>query len=98
MHILLRESRNKDTIKVWLTDSTLYSQPQITTIIKYPFTDTLGVCGYKEDTVLMRFLTPRAPRVAKVKKPVFTVKTNISAGFLKPGQNIIYITNPIQTT
>ena len=65
---LIEESRKKDTIKVWLTDSTLFSQPQISTIVKYPFTDTLGVLGYKEDTIPMRFLTPRAPRV-KVKKP-----------------------------
>ena len=86
---LTERSRNKDTLKIWLKDSTLYSQPQITTIVKYPFTDTLGLQGYKEDTILMRFLTPRAPRVAKIKKPVFTVEANISSGFLKPGQKIV---------
>jgi len=83
------ESRNRDTIKVWLTDSTLYTKPEISTIINYPFTDTLGRLGYKEDTIKMRFLTPRAPRVAKVQKPVFAVETNITAGLLKPGQMII---------
>lgn len=86
---LTERSRNKDTLKIWLKDSTLYSQPQITTIVKYPFTDTLGIQGYKEDTVLMRFLTPRAPRVAKVRKPVFIVEANISSGFLKPEQKIV---------
>ena len=83
------ESRNRDTIKVWLTDNTLYTKPEISTIINYPFTDTLGRLGYKEDTIKMRFLTPRAPRVAKVQKPVFAVETNITAGLLKPGQMII---------
>jgi hypothetical protein len=85
----IEKSRNKDTLKIWLTDSTLYSQPQITTIVKYPFTDTLKMLGYKEDTILMRFLAPRAPRGAKVKKPVFTVDANINAGSLKPGQKIV---------
>lgn len=82
-------NRNNDTLKVWLADSSLYSRPQISTIVNYPFTDTLGILGYKEDTILMRFLAPRAPRVAKVQKPVFTVDANILAGFLKPGQNIV---------
>jgi uncharacterized protein (DUF2141 family) len=86
---LLERSRNRDTLKVWLKDSTLYSQPQITTIVNYPFTDTLGITGYKEDTILMRFLTPRAPRVAKVRKPVFSFVTNISSGNLKPGNKIM---------
>ena len=86
----IEENRFRDTLKVWLTDSTLYSKPQISTIVKYPFTDTLGVLGYKEDTIPMRFLTPRAPRVAKVKKTKLTVENNISGGSLKPGQTIVF--------
>jgi hypothetical protein len=85
----MERSKEKDTIKIWLTDSTLYLQPQITTIVKYPFTDTLGTLGYKEDTILMRFLEPRAPRVAKVIKPGFNIETNIVNGSLKPGQQIV---------
>jgi hypothetical protein len=80
----------RDTLKVWLTDSTLYSQQQISAIVKYPFTDTLGVLGYKDDTIPMRFLAPRAPRVAKVKKPKLTIETNIFGGTLKPGQIIVF--------
>lgn len=87
---LLEKSRNKDTIKVWLTDSTIYSQPQITTNVIYPFTDTLQTLGYKEDTILMRFLAPRAPRVAKVKKTTYTFESNIKSGSLKPGQTILF--------
>ena len=83
-------SRNNDTLKVWLADSTIYSQQQIETILNYPFTDTLGTLGYKEDTIPMRFITPRAPRVTKVKKPVLTLETNISGGSLKPGQSIVF--------
>jgi hypothetical protein len=87
---LIEPSRGKDTIKVWLTDSTLYSQPQISTIVNYPFTDTLGVLGYKQDTIPMRFITPRAPRVARGKKPGLKLETNLSAGSLKPGESIYF--------
>jgi hypothetical protein len=86
----IEKSRNKDTLKIWLSDSALYSQPQITTIVKYPFTDTLKTLGYREDTILMRYLAPRAPRAAKVKKPVLTVDANITTGYLKPGQSIVF--------
>jgi hypothetical protein len=83
-------SRNRDTLSVWLTDSSLYSQPQISTIIKFPFTDTLGVTGYKQDTIVMRYLAPRPPRVTKVKRTVFTYESTIQSGFLKPGQSIVF--------
>jgi hypothetical protein len=82
--------RNRDTLNVWLVDSSLYSKPQISSILKYPFTDTLGITGYKQDTILMRFLAPKAPRVSKVKRTVFTVENNIASGFLKPGQSIVF--------
>jgi len=87
---LIEESRKKDTIKVWLTDSTLFSQSQISTIVKYPFTDTLGVLGYKEDTIPMRFLAPRAPRAAKTKKPGLKIESNLLTGSLKPGELIYF--------
>jgi hypothetical protein len=83
-------SKNRDTLKVWLTDSTLYSQTQISTIVKYPFTDTLGVIGYKQDTILMRFMTPKAAKATKVRKRVLPLESNIQSGFLKPGQTIVF--------
>jgi hypothetical protein len=86
---LIEKTKDKDTISIWLTDSTLYSQPQISTIIRYPFTDTLGITGYKTDTINMRFLAPRTGKASKVKKPEYTVETNINAGTLKPGQIIV---------
>ena len=39
-------SRNRDTLKVWLTDSSLYSQPPIKTIVKISF------YGFSRDTRL----------------------------------------------
>jgi hypothetical protein len=83
--------RNRDSLKVWLTDSTLYSQPAISTIVRYPFTDSTGITDYKQDTIVMRFATPRTTRgAAKVKKPAFTIENNIRSGFLKPGHTITF--------
>ncbi|MBK7712586.1 MAG: Ig-like domain-containing protein [Bacteroidales bacterium] len=86
----IEKNREKDTIKVWLTDSTLYTQTQLVTIVTYPFTDTLGLLGYKEDTIKMRFLTPRPSRGTKVKKAAFTYENNIKGNILKPGQQIVF--------
>jgi hypothetical protein len=87
---LIEENRKRDTIKVWLTDSTLYSQSQISTIVKYPFTDTLGVVDYKQDTIMMRFITPRATRGTKVKVAALKVENNITGGEIKPGIPVIF--------
>jgi len=87
---LIEESRKRDTLKVWLTDSTLYSQSQISTNIKYPFTDTLGAVDYKLDTIMMRFITPRATRGVKVKNAALKVENNITGGEIKPGIPVIF--------
>ncbi len=86
----IEQSKFRDTLKVWLKDSSLYSKSQISTVLKYPFTDTLGKIGYKQDTILMRFLSPRVTRNTRIKKPVFTMENNISSGFLRPGQIIVF--------
>lgn len=86
----VQESRKRDTLKIWLTDSSLYSQSLISTIIKYPFTDTLGVLDYKVDTVPMRYVSPRPTRGTKSTVPSLKVESNISAGGIKPGINIIF--------
>ena len=86
----IEKNREKDTITVWLTDSTLYSQSQIATIVDYPFTDTLGIVGYKEDTIQMRFITPTVRKGSKVKKSPYAVETTLKANTLKPGQQILF--------
>lgn len=83
-------SRNRDTLKVWLADSSLYSKSQDSTILKYPFTDTLGITRYKQDTIVMRYLAPRASKVTKIKRTVFKYESNLQSGFLKPGQSIVF--------
>ncbi len=86
----IEKSREKDTIIVWLTDTSLYSQSLISAIVDYPFTDTLGITGYKEDTIGMRFLAPRPTRGTKIKKTSFAFESNVKANSLKPGQQIVF--------
>lgn len=86
---LVERSKYRDSLTVWLTDSAVYTQPQISTVVRYPFTDTLKVLRYKQDTISMRFLVPRAPRSAKTKKRVLALENNIIGG-LKPGQKITF--------
>jgi uncharacterized protein (DUF2141 family) len=85
----IENSRKGDTIQVWLTDSSLYSKPLISSIVTYPFTDTLGNTVSKQDTILMRFLVPRPTR-SKVKPELFRVISSLAGGSMKPGQNIIF--------
>ena len=88
----IEESLNKDTIIVWLTDSTLYSQQQISAILNYPFTDTLGMLGYKDDTIPMRYLMPRSVR-SKVKRTPYKINTGIISGLIGPGKQLILRTS-----
>lgn len=85
----IERSRNRDTINVWLTDSTVYSKTSLSTIVRYPFTDSLKVDGYKQDTVKMMFIPPRATRGVK-KKPSLEISNNISGGNMKPGRKILF--------
>ncbi len=82
-------SREKDTIIIWLTDSTLYSRPQLTTVVHYPFTDSTGKTDIKRDSLMMRYIVPRAPRT-RPRKESLKVISNLTSGFLKPEQRIIF--------
>lgn len=84
----IEKNNTRDTIDIWLTDSLLYSKPQIKTILRYPFTDSTGLTKLKTDTIQMRFIAPRAIKT-KVAKNKFGFSTNIS-GNIKPGQQILF--------
>jgi hypothetical protein len=86
----IERSRAGDTINVWLTDSSVYSRPIITTIVNYPFTDSLGLDTYKEDTIQMRFLQPRAARNVKRATPKLNIRSSVTGGIMKPGQQLFF--------
>ncbi len=88
----IERNRTNDSIQVWLTDSTLYSQSLDTTIVNYPFTDTTGNVIQRQDTIVMRFSAPKATR-AKIKKKPFAMTSALFTGSLRPGQQI-YLQSP----
>ena len=83
----IENSRGKDTITVWLTDSTLYNRPEIETVIRFPFTDTLGITDVKYDTLQMRYIAPRAARSKTLKRIPYKVSTGIT-GQERPDKRI----------
>ena len=84
----IEENSTRDTFKIWLTDSTLYSKEVIESIIKHPYTDTTGMLANITDTIPMRFLLPRQVRgVKKQEKLPYTL--NFQAGTLKPEEKIL---------
>ncbi len=85
----IEKSRYSDTITVWLTDSTVYNRQRIETIVRYPFTDTLGITAMKDDTIPMRYQAPRAVRTKVVKRTPYKVSTGIT-GQERPDKKIIF--------
>lgn len=83
----IENSRGKDSITVWLTDSTLYNRPEIETVIRFPFTDTLGITDVKYDTLQMRYIAPRAARSKTLKRIPYKVNTGIT-GQERPDKRI----------
>ncbi|HEX2975905.1 MAG TPA: Ig-like domain-containing domain [Bacteroidales bacterium] len=81
---------NRDSITVWLTDSMLYSQPVLNSIITYPYTDSTGFDTYKTDTIPMRFFIQAPPKSKKSVRQKLSVRNNASQGTLKPGQKILF--------
>jgi hypothetical protein len=86
----IEKNRNRDTITVWLTDSSLYNRQQLETIINYPFTDTLGITEQKTDTILMRYLAPRPPRGRVVKPTPYKVNPGNLSAQVRPDKKIIF--------
>jgi hypothetical protein len=87
----IQDSQNKDTITVWLTDSTFYNQSQLLTLINYPFTDSLGVTRTKLDSVTLRYIAPKAPRSKAAKKNPFKVINGILSTQVRPDMRISFI-------
>ena len=85
----IEKSRKKDTLVVWLKDSTIYSQPIINTVIRYPFSDTSGVVIQREDTVKLRYISPRAVRGKQTPAP-YRFTSSVSGGTVIPGEDIIF--------
>lgn len=83
----IEKNVTQDTITVWITDSILYSSDNIESIITYPYTDSLGNDIYKQDTISMRFITPRR---TVTKSPGLVLLSNIQGTKIKPGFQVVF--------
>ncbi len=79
----------KDTLTVWITDSLLYSQTDLKSLISYPYTDSTGNIVTRHDTVVQRFVIPRTGRSLPKPTPL-RVNNSFGGGPLKPGQDIVF--------
>jgi uncharacterized protein (DUF2141 family) len=86
---LIEKNKTADTITIWLRDSTLYSEQQINSVVRYPFTDSAGLLVYKKDTILMRYIAPKLPRNRRPGTQ-YKVTTNIPRIGIKPNQQIVF--------
>ena len=85
----IEKNMKGDTTLVWITDSALYSQQAISTIVTYPFTDSLGNIIKKQDSVRMTFYASRPSR-GRARPAPFRISSSLSSGALKPGQKIVF--------
>jgi uncharacterized protein (DUF2141 family) len=81
-------NRNRDTFRIWLTDSLLYSNPLLNTIVTYPSTDREGITAYLTDTVPMRFVQPRTPRSGPPRNYV-RLQSNTTPSGIPPGRDMV---------
>lgn len=93
----LEPNQAGDTILVWLQDTTLISKQLIESIVEYPFTDSTGAVVLKTDTIPMRYIVPRAPRISSQQNP-YKINNSVVNGTIKPGQEIAVISpTPFRT-
>ena len=86
---ITEQSINKDTLRVWLIDTTLMATNPLTTRIKYPFTDSTGAVVYKTDTINMRYVEARATRGTRTEVKTSLAIYNNSQGGMKPEQKFV---------
>lgn len=87
---LTERSTGGDTLTIWLTDSLLWKKQELTTLIKYPFTDSTGKIVYRTDTIPMRYFAAKPVRGGREPKNSYKVSVNLTGGTLKPGQTIFF--------
>lgn len=94
-------SARQDTFKIWLRDSSLYSQDLITVYLRHPRTDSLGQLQMVRDTVSMRYAATTTDRARQMREQSgLPVSTNLSqSAGLTPGQQPVFIfETPVENT
>ena len=86
---ITEQNITKDTLLVWLIDSTFIEANPLAAQIKYPFTDSTGAVVYKTDTINLRYVEARAPRGGRTERQTALAINNNSSGGLKPEQKFV---------
>lgn len=93
---LLETNAKRDSLTVWITDSTLYNRNSLVSIVSYPYTDSTDNIIQRTDTIPLRFTTQSSSR--NNNSPVllvdttFTITTNMT-GTLTPIDTISLLAN-----
>lgn len=91
-------SSKRDSLKIWLRDSSVFNSQIIETIITYPFSDIDSGLVYKTDTIPMRFVQPRGSRGGTTQSEALQMTTNASRTGIPPSRDIIITPNaPIES-
>ncbi len=85
----IERNAGRDTLTVWLTDSLLWSEQELKTLVRYPYTDSTGIVVSRVDTVRMRYFEAKQVR-GKEQRSMLKVESNIAGGQIKPGQAIMF--------
>lgn len=98
---LMEMSAKKDSVIIWVLDSTAYKSQTLIIRADYPETDSTGAITIVTDTIRHRYSAPPPQRGRKQqKKTGLAVKHNIStsSGF-KPGSDVLFtFVTPMQDT
>ena len=93
---LLEKSFKGDTLWVWLTDTAYSNRQSLKTVVKYPFTDSLGIVITKADTITLRYSAPRTTlrgQAQTIAEP-YKISANFSSGKISPLTKLV-LTAPV---
>ncbi|MCF8222614.1 MAG: Ig-like domain-containing protein [Bacteroidales bacterium] len=85
-------SAERDTFKLWLTDSTVYKRELLSIEVNHPKTDSLGDLVMVKDTVNLRFVNESRGRQPEKTKNILAYNTNISgSATISPDSKPVFV-------
>lgn len=83
---LVESNTTQDTLSYWMVDSNLYKRDTLTAVLNYLRTDSLNQLTHFSDTLKLNFKDPKKAKLSKrkakkqkIKKPIYTFKTNLNS-------------------
>ena len=82
--VLIESNATMDTLSYWIADSNIYKRDTLTAVLNYLKTDSTNQLVSFSDTLKLNFKDPKKAKQtkkqakkAKIKKPVYTFKSNV---------------------